>query len=228
LFCADVAVRVAGEWTLNRRLLNEARLVAFQSCSPRTIKQTATRNKKGKRNKRTYETASLAGGCRLPSPSRRQPRPRTPFPTQLPFDSRQGTAGSSVRMTVNTGCPLAGSGEVGVVGRDSGGQSLFLPDGQLRAGANFAIAELDHPSRTRPSIPVPLRGLPQMCDRRCAPSPSLSNGCLVWLSSWRALFVRKGRGVHQSLTWPFPHILSVWPTSTRDQYYVCLQKKKRW
>lgn len=158
-----------------RHLLDEARLFAFQPCSSGRSSKPATEKKKRKK-KQTRKAACLAGGCRLASPSRRQPRPRTPFPTQLPFGSRQGTAGSSVRMTDETGCPLAGSGEVGVVGRDSGGQSLFLLQDERTAEneGKLCNCRAGPPVSYRASHPVALRGLPQMCDRRCAPSSSLS------------------------------------------------------
>lgn len=189
LFCADVAARC---WTLDTEHGTCWTKRGSLRSSPRDDQANRRqKRKKKKRNKRAKRAWLAVAGC-PPRPDA-SPGPGPHSPHNSLFGSRQGAAGSSVRMTGETGCPLAGSGEVGVVGRDSGGQSLFLPDERLR-GRGQALqlpSWTSCPVSYRASHPVPLRGLPQMCDRRCAPSSSLSLNKGV--SRWQALFVRKGR-----------------------------------
>lgn len=117
---------VAGHWTLNTALAGRS-----EGSSPRDDQANRRqKRKKKKRNKRAKRAWLAVAGC-PPRPDA-SPGPGPHSPHNFLFGSRQGAAGSSVRMTGETGCPVAGSGEVGVVGRDSGGQSLFLPDERLR------------------------------------------------------------------------------------------------
>lgn len=123
---APMWLLVAGHWTLNTALAGRS-----EGSSPRDDQANRRqKRKKKKRNKRAKRAWLAVAGC-PPRPDA-SPGPGPHSPHNFLFGSRQGAAGSSVRMTGETGCPLAGSGEVGVVGRDSGGQSLFLPDERLR------------------------------------------------------------------------------------------------
>lgn len=159
---------VAGHWTLNTALAGRSRLFAFQP-SGRSSKP-ATEKKKEK--KKQTRKACLAGGCRLPSPPRRQPRPRTPFPTQLPFWFPAGRCwiiGSHDRRDgVSLGWLWRGRRR-----RSRLGRSEFVPPRRTaeRTRANFAIAELDLLSRTGPHILCLSVGYPRCVTGAVHPRP---------------------------------------------------------
>lgn len=169
LFCADVAARC---WTLDTEHSTCWTKRGSLRSSPQDDQANRRQKRKKKKKKKQTRKACLAGGCRLPSPPRRQPRPRTPFPTQLPFWFPAGRCwiiGSHDRRDgVSLGWLWRGRRR-----RSRLGRSEFVPPRRTaeRTRANFAIAELDLLSRTGPHILCLSVGCPRCVTGAVHPRP---------------------------------------------------------